>query len=493
MIVYDKEINIKVWENRGGLIDETSDRIGHAAASLRMLQGNEIRSNYISWWPASVDLNTHRGFGLSKAATRSASPKASYRDDKDAETSESARERYKRSTAYKTAKEKGEDTYSRIQLLPMAAAQLAYIGDVRTEAQEEFDFAHNLAAKNEWGVINKYLVPYLDDLERAIGQGLSLAEFSRFPDVSSSDFFEERANIGYRGGEINTTADEKINIPGMYSRLCFEASRGGVRLAGVAISDKARERIISRKEEIHEFIPENGIAYWGLNLNGVSDAWEKFLRSQTHGYKFASKSRNCAGVIWEMLQAGGMGCYITTTNQLMWRTPNDIRDNSVALYRHLLILNKMTLRFKKQMVDSGLFNSGESNLVGPARSLDLWGLEDFKRISKSPNKLSFRREQVSKIDDELRKYHLLRWQPDNFNKKLKYLLNMFGYIIDHREKKPGSDRRKGVDALGVQILKLIESGIPERAYSSLDTVIAKANTAFMQRQQINPPGRNVIK
>lgn len=495
MIIYDKEINVKVWENKGGLINDTSQRIGHAAASLRTLQGNDIKSNYISWWPASSDLNTHKGWGTSKAATRSASPKASYRDDKNAETSESARERYKRSNAYKVAKEKGEDTYNKIQLMQVAEARLALIGEVRTEALEDFDYAHTPAAKNECEVINKYLIPYLDDLDRAVSQGLSLLELSKFPDVSSSDFFEERGNVGYRSGEINTKADIKSSIPGMYSRLCFERSRGGLKLAGGVISDKDRQRIAKCKEQLQEFIPENGIAYWGLNLHAISVAWEQFLRSQTHGYKFASKTRNCAGVMWEMLQAGGMDCYITTSNKLFWRTPNDIRDNIVALSDHLLILNKMTLRFKNQMIETGLFNSSETNLVRSRieRSPDLWELEDFRRISKSPNKISFRREQVANIDEALRKYHTLRWQPDNYKKKLSYLLNIFDNIIDHRERKPNSDRRKGVDSLGVQILKLIESGIPERAYDSLDVVIENANKAFQNRQQNNPPGRNVKK
>ena len=76
MIIYEKEISIRVWENKGGFINDTSQRVGHAAASLRALQGNDIKSNYISWWPAADDLNDHKNIGFNKAQTRSASPKA---------------------------------------------------------------------------------------------------------------------------------------------------------------------------------------------------------------------------------------------------------------------------------------------------------------------------------------------------------------------------------------------------------------------------------
>jgi hypothetical protein len=495
MIIYDKEISIRVWENKGGLINDTSLRVGHAAASLRALQGNDIKSNYISWWPAADDLNDHKNIGFDKAQTRSASPKANYLADKNAETSDSARERYKRSNAYNLAKEKGDYVYSLVTKMQSSEAQLNYIAEMRTDATEELDYEHREAQKQEYQIRNKYLIQYLDGLERAVGQGLSIEDMPSFPEASSQDIFEDRANVGYRAGEINTKADIKESIPGMYSRLCFQKSRDGVKIAVVALTDKDREKIKDCKKEINEYIQDNQIAYWGLNLNAIAFAWRNFLDSQTHGYKFASKSRNCAGVIWEMLQAGGFQCYLNSRTQLMWRTPNDIRNDVKALAEHLLILNHMTLRFKKEMVDSGLYQSSDGNLVKSIkeRNPELWDLNDFKRFSKSPNTLAFRRDQVSKIDEALRKYHSMRWSPESYNKKLSYILEMFGNIIDHRERKPESDRRRGVDLLGVQILKLIESGIPERAYNSLHVVIADANTAFERRRQNNPAGRRVVK
>ena len=60
MIIYENEINVKVWLNSGSAFNPTANRVGHTAAAVRALDGQGVSATYISWWPADDDLNTHK-------------------------------------------------------------------------------------------------------------------------------------------------------------------------------------------------------------------------------------------------------------------------------------------------------------------------------------------------------------------------------------------------------------------------------------------------
>lgn len=487
MIVYEKEINVKVWLNSGNWIDPTRFRIGHTAAVVREIVGQDIVAAYISWWPAE-DRNTHKlpsSMALSgKLSTRSASPMSSYLDDKKAETGYSTNQRWLRYSHYLSARNLVEQCLQAYANLPDYMKQMEFVTDQTKSLSSNIQ---NLKVNGEEiyaDALSYYVLPVLKELSKRGNYSQVVDVSTLMPEQRAQDTFDRRENQKEGIDEILTVSDAKRCIPGMYARVCLKRSRRGV-LSNESI--EAQDRA-----EITKYIPDGSHAYWGLNLAAIAKAWTDFLTSQTHGYKYASTSRNCSGVVWEMLLAGGIECFIDPKKEWLYRTPSDVNSAVATLSTTLLELNRQTLEFKAAADVAALFASSDTDLLPSTRGAnwDLMPLERFKALSKSPNTFSMRREQVAIIDSNLSNYHKSSWNPD-YRIRLKHLFIMFKAILEHRRLKPRSDRRVGVDKLGVQILKLIESDLMTQVSGNLQTAIAGASQT--QKSRAIPPGRALKK
>jgi hypothetical protein len=476
MIIYENEINVKVWLNHGSRFNPTAIRVGHTAATIRTLEGQDISAAYMSWWPADDDLNTHKKSKVKDIfRTRTAAPVQSYESDRINETSDSARDRY---NIQREITQKAEQTLELFlsqtsysdQMVYAHAAQNKLMTDITSYKSSSSKYLKRLGECYEY-----YILPILKDLTKRGNQTIHLDLNAVMPPWRNQDDFQLRSNQKLKNDDLITMSDEKRSIPGMYSKVCFKRSSGGK-----LTNNQVDQALIDR---IEGFVHKDKYAYWGLNLTAIAKAWRVFLRSDTHGYKYASTSRNCSGVIWEMLIAGGIDCFIEPKKQRLFRTPAEVHEAVANLADTLLLLNKSTLEFLEAADVSVLFADNNSDLVpsvGAGSQADLMSLETFKSISRSPNRLALRREQVGAIDSYLRSYHAARWDGDN-KVKLKYLVRMFEQILEHRSLKPQSDRRKGVDILGVQILKLIQTDITTRATGTLGQAILDANQTMSSR------------
>lgn len=490
MIVYEKEINVKVWLNKGNWINPVAGRTGHTAAMVREIVGNDIVAAYISWWPAEGDENSRKLPSLSgKLQTRSADPNESYLVDKRSETGRSTNLRWRRHIGYQDAKARAESIFVTYASLPDYQEQMAYVSDQKINLDKELAQLKKDKKTIHAEALTYYLSPVLTALQKRGNYSQDGNAEALMPAEREQDTFIDEAN--QKGGKddkgrdiILTLSDAKRCIPGMYARVCLRRSSQG-KLSPNSIEAKDRE-------EIENFIKHQEYAYWGLNLVAIAKAWTDFLNSQTHGYKFASKSRNCSGVVWEMLLAGGIECFIEPKKEWLYRTPSDVNNAVATLATTLLEVNRQTLEFKKAADVAALFATNDTDLVASSRGTnrDLMSLDQFKSLSKSPNTFSMRREQVAIIDSNLSSYHKASWNPD-YRIRLKHLFTMFKAILEHRRLKPTSDRRVGVDKLGVQILKLIESDLMTQVSGNLQTAIAGASQT--QKSRAIPPGRALKK
>ena len=478
MLIYASEITFRIWEGSGGKVKK--DLPGHAAATIRRVANpNTVVSTHISWFPAGTDLNQHaKGANKSiKFQTRTAKPTVSNYADEIWEAG-GASIRYNSQSGYDLAKRLGEELLADIESEDDISNKLTLINDARAHLvhlQEQNTENRN---PDYWMGVAQYLFPFIGKLEEHLNDP-SVNITTDFPPIEKEHKFSfemmKAKHQKIRDHTVLTVPYLKMNIPDLYSQVYIR------RVARGTITTKPIDQAILNR--IHDHIPNNGYAYWGLNLNAITEAWEAYLKNPANGYKYTSKTHNCAGVVTQMMLKGGAEAYSKLKSISFWRDPEDVRVDVENLAEALLTLNQATWRFRTDMMASQLYM--RVGLVDCPYSMvnDLWSVEEFKANSKSPNTMSLRRDQVAKIDAILADYHRAgRWShKETFTKKLTALVKMFKYILDHREKKPTSDRRIGVDSLGVQILKVLEGGIPRMMYDPLDVGINKANTALNQR------------
>lgn len=464
MMVYQNEIIIRIWNGDPG----------HASCAIRSIEPpGSVRQTNISWFPADDDLNNRKKDRWGAFQMRTAAPTTSYRADARWETAGGVQNLYKRKEAWNVAKrmvDEFEDEINRAKHLVSVADE-----DIQDKAFEKLrnDLEDGRSTctddmKQHWDYVKKYLEPYMLVWQRK----LTLQGNARkgYPTIQlEKNDFELRPNQKVKENEVITVAALKDSIPGMYSALQPCRISNGQVTAKVILPDILNE--------IHQFIPAGAHAYWGLNLSAVAIAWAEFLRNPRNGYQYASTTNNCAGVVHQMLVAGGVDAFVKTPSAMIWRDPDDIRRLSDSLINRLLELNRATLAFKQAMRATGLYD--QVNLD----QQDLWLLNTFMRQSSVGKVFAIRKEQVRNIDANLRIYHSLVWSPANFVKKYEALVNMFDNILDHRQRKPRSDRRVGVDSLGVQILKLIETDLPTRIHRPLPERIADANNVLSQNSK----------
>jgi hypothetical protein len=229
-----------------------------------------------------------------------------------------------------------------------------------------------------------------------------------------------------------------VNIPGMGTKAYYAHQK----------HDTYRARVYGPIEK--EKLARGERALWGINLVEMAIWWHKFLTNPKNGYQYASTDSNCAGVIMGALIAGGASAFVTIKSVYIYRTPENVRDVVLALEIKLDKLNTESLVF---------FKSVDANMLYQMKlmNVEIYNLKEFKEASKS-KKFGLRREQVSKMDDNLSTYKDCGvWTRDNYIKKLTSLVNIMENVISHRRDKPGSDRRFGVEKLGVQVINILRN------------------------------------
>jgi hypothetical protein len=474
MLVYSEELIVRIWHGDPG----------HASFTMRAVtpQNSVIQTN-VSWFPGR-DINNHNKTvdedGIKDLfRNKTADPSKSYAADAlwEAGGSEgSTQRRYDAHLNHLADRAMWNEAKKRVDDLD-SALNKSFSTQIEkslavTKAIEDLDDAIAMADSSKaafWAGVRTLLIHYFYMWEKKVNNShpdyFPTPVFAPFVDKQA---FVPRENQKIRNERVLVIANFKRSIPGMYSPLNV-AHLSGDRFS---TSKLVKQDTL---DEIHQFIPENSRAYWGLNLSAIACAWQAFLLNPRNMYKYVSADQNCAGVVHKMLVAGGIDAYVKTKKARIYRTPNEIEVLCITLVDYLLELNKKTLAFKRAVTDSGLYDG--VSLVNN----EIWPVNTFTQNSNVGKIFAMRKEQVGKIDKALRLYHSLPWTPENFINKYTNLVEMFTNIIDHKENKPNSDRRLGVDSLGVQIVKLLETNLPLKTHPAYTTQLTNTNNALQSR------------
>ncbi|WP_208596394.1 hypothetical protein [Desulfonatronospira thiodismutans] len=180
-----------------------------------------------------------------------------------------------------------------------------------------------------------------------------------------------------------------------------------------------------------------------MNLPGMVKWWMDFSDTPK-GYSFVSTKYNCAAVVAQCLLEGCADAYIDIKQPKMYYTPNDISALADKLVNRLDDLNIESRR---------LINNSRQSLDRPG----IWTSEEFYKASYA-GRFARRKGQVASIDDLLKEYHKAGpWDKNNFPQKFTALARMMQNVLDHRQKKAGSDRGSAVETLGLQIIAELSS------------------------------------
>jgi hypothetical protein len=301
-----------------------------------------------------------------------------------------------------------------------------------------------------------------------------------YPPLDAAQRFEARRGQKGSEGQLVTSAAQKVCVPGLAAFTHYQHVRG----------DRVIDKVVPPAvlDEANRRFPQGRAVLWGLNLHAILEHWTAFVSDPRHGYQYASTRHNCAGVVFGALKAGGVGAYVSTElgwlgQELLYVTPREVGDVVRSLMDCLEFMNAETRVFMDALAagpGSTLFDTVD--LVNG----DLWSARKFAEESRSPNRFARRHEQVGKIDKALAAYHRAGagFTPANFESKLACLVQMMYYVCEHRREKPRSDRRRGVDSLGVQICKLLLANPIAGMYPHrLETMIERANAATGRKIQ----------
>lgn len=476
MITFREEVVARFWTH-----GET-----HASCTIRSVEGDEVHQAHISWFPNTMlgGINMIRpGMPGHHLKHRTARPALSYRHDRVLETGPRTAQRFESQEAYDSALQDANDLWNIVSAMQNAAQRQQHaeetLADIEYELQAHETKAKTLTARD----LAKFT--YGKKFGEAILEALgdpTLQTPPRFPPIEANRAFDRARADANRQKEtdegLGTGAAEKICVPGVRTTARYlRVKRNrvvGPAAGGIVTALSAR-------------FPEGSDVLWGLNLHAVLEFWIAFLGDHRHGYQFASTRHNCAGVVLSALKAGGVGAYVSTDtgwlggDSLLFVRPAEVNAIVTSLVHAMDGVNRDTREFMSSIdAQPGPKLFDEIGLVDG----DLWSAREFAAQSKSPNKLSLRREQVGQIDKALTAYHRAGrgFTRENFETKLHHLINMMYYICDHRRTKPQSDRRRGVDSLGVQICKLILANPIGRIYAeSLGELIKRANEAGQRR------------
>ncbi len=464
----------------------------HAACTVRTYDAPDVHQAHISWFPA--DENTLKGqLTIGSRQVRTGRPMESYRADMKAETGVRARHRFASQQAYDEAIRRACDFWESLTYLPTVESKTTELNEEITKVaaaaeDQEDQTAHQRA-------VSFFLACLLRVQLQAVATGDQpnygpLAEDNRFREVRGGQIEKDAEEWG-QGSALFTHAAHEICVPGLETKPNLMHLHRGVPDFSKEIADHKASAFYAR-------YPMHEPVLFGLNLHALLMHWIDFLqkaRAGRRGYQYASTDQNCSGVVLGCLKAAGAGVFSSTATGLLqlgdsvvYVKPAEVRDVVTHLRDELDRMNAIARKFRDSMLESGAY--GKTRLDGGT----LWSRAEFERQSKSPNFLSLRREQVGILDRVLDRFHRSgrRFTEENFEEKLFCLRTILVFVTDHREKKPQSDRRQGVDALGIQVVKLLElAPWKEQMYATtLVELIHEANrTARRYRESIALVGR----
>ena len=446
---------------------------------------NNIVSSHISWFPNHIFDDGHDGNKHVKAApvfhNVTARPARNYAEDRRLETSDGAQRRYNATIVFEDARQEAQNVQNLVRNMNDDMDRLNHVTQLVDQNQIDIDDLRNgrPGSRNK----NLYWHSCFAANLTVMLLNVRLKTDHQFPDIRPDDRWDQRENQVIRNGRVLTSAN-KYNLPGLGANPVFLHVKGpDVDLNKLLTAEEIQER-----DAFGQNYPGGGKLNWGLNLRGMVNFWNRFVGDLRQGYQFASRKHNCCGVVTEALLAGGMGAYISVKKNLIYRDTAELLERVQGLQAALDELNIGTHAFIAAMRSSGLFDTVSLN---PRPQPDLWPCAVFQQESRSPHRFGMRREQVAAIDSHLKAYHALGWSNDNFNAKLEHLVVMMRNVLEHRRLKPQSDRRRGVDSLGIQIIKFLNDGIYRRAYTDpLNTYCTQAVQSTTDRidraKQVRP-------
>jgi hypothetical protein len=453
----------------------------HASCTIRSVEGLTVHQAHISWFPNTMfaggeDLLRRRG-PETPVRHRTARPALSYAEDRQKETSHRTQLRFESQDAYDRARRDADDLWNTVANLQYAHSRTEFASDYLLTLEDEI--GRNAAKSDAEQTKRLYLKRFVLAIQEALGDP-TMNTRPVYPAIDAIHAYDrERARLAGQKdveGRVVTGAAEKVCIPGVSTSVEYQHTKGGRLVADASPADIAR---------LTEKFPPMSRALWGLNLHAVLAHWTAFVAKHKHGYQYASTQHNCAGVVLSALKAGGVGAYVSTEtgwlggDSLLFVKPSEVNEIVHSLMVALEGVNRDTREFMEAVArTTTLFND-----VALVRG-NLWSPREFATASRSPNKLSLRREQIGHIDKSLAAFHKAgaAFTPENFETKLYHLVRMMYYICEHRRLKPASDRRRGVDSLGVQIIHLMSANPIGAMYGhSLAEAIAAANRAAKQR------------
>lgn len=207
---------------------------------------------------------------------------------------------------------------------------------------------------------------------------------------------------------------------------------------------------------------QDGPAVAGLDLERMLTCWNLLNINPRRKYRLVSKEYNCSSIAAAILVVGGAAFYseVATGRKpdlgFMWTNPNHVRDWAMQIRDGIAMARRA-----QGMVLQPTFAGDGGPMLAPANGHnEIMDLATWKRISAV--KMSFatglarRGEQVAKIDEYLRDYHILGpWNWRNFaqcKQKIGRLGAMLREACSHIMEKANSNRRDAVLQLATQVI-----------------------------------------
>jgi hypothetical protein len=108
---------------------------------------------------------------------------------------------------------------------------------------------------------------------------------------------------------------------------------------------------------------------FGLSQDGISSAWKKVSQDKNAYYQFVSKDHNCAGMVKQMLVAGGAELFLKVPQASVYSDPNTVHSYVIGLEKEVSRYNDR-LDELLQSRDNALQKNQLPNLVTEEK---LWG------------------------------------------------------------------------------------------------------------------------
>ncbi len=359
------QINIWPYENMG--------HPGHASmtvqhASLEGAAGNigYDPTTHISWWPGEEV----RGFPdnvkrVPAAPIDSQGNGGSYMQDAAKEISERSQEKLDNYHNVRRALRQGGIKHKLREGLDLAITKMAsicrgeiedrsFVGKSTTEIQQQlvkqfFEETTRRRPSDNIVVLEK------EAFVRSNAEKLAnilLEEIYKIPEGMEKGFGEEEeemllARVGSRVlANVEVQASMEKTVQSILEKAPY-------------FQPRARQEIDSGSwfvsaEKI--FLPLRGaqeqkpFSFFGIDEQGVMQEWERVqqgLKDHRMGYRFVSKTENCASVVINALLAGGAEAYVPFNASLFAETPNDVQKYVQALQVRIDDLNEKNKKVRE--------------------------------------------------------------------------------------------------------------------------------------------------